>query len=63
MEFGPSCPKLIQLEGGNNSGSKIKKEEENTTLASKGQPEQCKRKKDLSNIKCVRCGEMGNYAT
>ena len=53
-----------QLEGTNNSGSKIKKEEEeNTALASKGEQEQHKRKKDLSKIKCFRCGEMGHYAT
>ena len=51
----------IQLEDGS-SGSKVKKEEEDKkTLSSKGQQRQ--KKKDLSKIKCFRCGEMGHYAT
>ena len=32
-------------------------------LASKGQQEQRRRKKDLSKIKCFQCGEKGHYAT
>ena len=51
----------IHIEDGS-SGSKVKKEEEdNTSLASKGQQKQ--KKKDLSKIKCFWCGEMGHYAT
>ncbi len=45
------------------SGSKPKEEEENVTLASKGQQEQRRQKKDVSKIKCLRCGEFGHYAT
>ena len=46
------------------SGSKPKVEEEdNSALASKGQHEQRRCKKDVSKIKCFRCGEMGHYAT
>ena len=52
-----------QLEGNNSSGKKPKEEEDNVALASKGQQGQCRRKKDLSKIKCFRCGEMGHYAT
>ena len=51
-----------QLEGDNSSGSMIKKEEEeNAALASKGKQEKLIKKKDMSNIKCFRCGEMGHY--
>ena len=40
--------------------SKVKKEEEeDAALASK---KQSKKKKDLSNIKCFQCGEMGHFA-
>jgi len=39
------------------------KEEEGVALTSKGQQEQCRRKKDVSKIKCFRCGEMGHYNT
>lgn len=42
---------------------KPKDEEENTTLASKGQQEQWRHNKDVSKIKCFRCGEFGHYAT
>ena len=48
------------------SGSKQVKEEENVALASKGpsqgQGEQ-RKKKDLSKVKCFRCGELGHYST
>ena len=51
----------IHSEDGRN-GSKVKKEEENNiVLALKGQQKQ--KKKDLSKIKCFRCGEMGHYTT
>lgn len=52
-----------KLDGSNNSGSKPKEEDENASLTSKGQQEQRRRKKDVSKIKCFRCGEMGHYAT
>ena len=52
-----------QIEGSSSSDSKIKKEEEeNAALASKGELEQRRRKKDLSKFKCFRCGKMGHYA-
>lgn len=50
-----------KLDGSSNSGSKPKEEEDNATLASKGQQEQW-RCKDVLKIKCFRCGEMGHYA-
>ena len=51
------------VEGSNNSGTKEKvKEEENATLASKGQQEQ-RRRKVVSKIKFFSCGELGHYAT
>ena len=55
----------IKLDGSSNSGgSKPKVEEEdNATLASKGQPGQQRRKKHVSKVKCFRCGEMGHYAS
>jgi len=52
-----------KLDESSSSGSKPKEEEENATLASKGQQEQRRRKKDISKIKCFRCGEFGHYAT
>ena len=48
--------------GNNNSGTKEVKEEKNATLASKGQQEQSRRK-DISMVKCFRCGEFGHYNT
>ena len=51
-----------QLDRSSNSGSKPKEEEENVALASKGQQEQQKKKKDVSKIKCFRCGELSHYA-
>ena len=55
----------VKLDRSNNSsGSKSKEEEEdNAALALKGQQEQWRCKKDISKIKCFRCGEMGHYAT
>ena len=48
--------------GSSGKGSRIKKEEEDVTLASAGQ--QGKReKKDISKVKCFHCGELGHYAT
>ena len=38
-------------------------EEENAALTSTGQQEQRRHKKDISKIKCFRCGELGHYAT
>ena len=38
------------------------KEEENVALASNGQREQ-RRRKDISKVKCFRCGELGHYNT
>ena len=41
--------------------SKVKKEEEeDAALESK---KQLKKKKDLSNIKCFQCGEMGHFSS
>ena len=51
----------IHLEDGNSSLKVKNEEEDNTALASKGKHKQ--KKKDLSKIKCFRCGEMGHYAT
>ena len=46
-----------------NRGVKIKKEEEeDATLASKGRRQQGKKKKDLSKVRCFRCGELGHFA-
>ena len=41
---------------------KTKEEEENETLASKGQQKQ-KRKKEISKVKCSSCGKMDHYAS
>ena len=55
------------INGSSNNGSKQVKEEENVALAlkghSQGQGEQRKKKKDLSKVKCFRCGELGHYST
>eukprot|EP00253_Pinus_taeda_P002906 PITA_02906 len=50
----------VNLNGSNGSGTKTK-EEESTTLASKGQRKQ--KRKDISKVKCFRCGKMGHYAS
>ncbi len=52
-----------KLDRSSNSGSNPKEEDENATLASKGQQEQRRPKRDVSKIKCFRCGEMGHYTT
>jgi len=52
-----------KLDENSNNGSKPKEEDENAALASKGQQEQRRQKKDISKIKCFKCGEMGHYAT
>ena len=44
------------------SGTMEVKEEENATLASKGQQEQHGRK-DISKAKCFICSELGHYST
>ena len=51
-----------KLDVNSNSGRKPKEEDENATLASKGQQEQRRQKKDVSKIKCFLCGEFGHYA-
>lgn len=51
------------ISGRSRSGEKAVKEEEDVALASKGQEEQRKRKKDISKIKCFRCGELSHYNT
>jgi len=50
--------------GSNNKGIRVKKEEEDdATLASAAQQGQQKReKKDISKVRCFRCGEMGYFA-
>ena len=40
-----------------------KEEEEDAALASKGQRQQGKKKKDLSKVRCFRCGEFGHFAS
>ena len=45
------------------SGTKPKEEMENVALASKGQQKKWRQKKDISKIKCFRCGKFGHYAT
>ena len=53
-----------KLDSSNSSSqTKRKEEDENAALASKGQQEQRKKKKDISKIKCFRCGELGQYTT
>lgn len=52
----------VKLNGSNGSGTIIEEDEENTTLASKGQHNQ-KWKKDISKVKCFRCGEMGHFTS
>ena len=54
----------ISKVGSNNKGIKIKKEEEeDATLASARQQGQHKRKKkEISTVRCFRCGEMGHFA-
>ena len=46
-----------------NGGTKHIKEEENVAHASKGQQGQRRRKKNVSKVKCFRCGELGHYNT
>jgi len=52
-----------KLDNNSNSGTEPKGEEEIAFLASKGQQEQRRRKKDVSKIKCFWCCEIGHYAT
>ena len=51
----------ISISGSNNRSKQVK-EEENVALASKGpsqgQGEQRKKKKDLSKVKCFKCGNL-----
>ena len=43
-------------------GARVKKEEEDATLASAGQQGKGK-KNDISKVKCFNCGELGHYAS
>ena len=45
----------------NTRSNKVKEEEEDAALTSKKQ--QGKKKRDLSKIRCFRCGELGHFAT
>lgn len=51
--------------GSSDKGAQVKKEEEeDATLASSGQQGQQKRKKkDISKVRCFKCGELGHFAT
>ena len=49
-----------KLDGSNESESKNLEEEENAALASKGKQRQ---NRDVSKVKCFRCGEMGHFAS
>ena len=51
------------ISGSSSNGTKRVKEDEDVALASKGQQEQRRRKKDISKIKSFRCGELGHYNT
>jgi len=55
----------ISINGSSSNGPKVVKEEENVALASKGSSQRQgeQRKKDLSKVKCFRCGELGHYNT
>jgi len=54
----------VKLDGSSSSsGSKLEEEEDNAALASKRQQGQQRRKKDVSKVKCFRCGEMGHHAS
>jgi len=54
----------VKLDGSStNGGSKPQEEEDNATLASKGQQGQRNRKKDISKVKCFKCGRIGHYAS
>ena len=63
--MGSSSPRRDQKakQGGKQQqGIRVKKEEEDVSLASKGKREK-RNKKDTSKIKCFHCGELGHYAT
>ena len=51
------------INGSSSSWKKEVKEEEDVALASKEQQEQCRIKRNISKIKCFRCGELGHYNT
>jgi len=48
--------------GSSGMGGRIKKEEEDATLASARQQGKSKNK-DISKVKCFHCGELGHYAS
>lgn len=54
---------LVKSTISGSSEMKQVKEEETVALASKGQQEQRRRKKDLSMVKCFRGGKLGHYNT
>ena len=50
--------------GSSGKGVRIKKEEDDATLALGGQQGlQKRKKKDISKVKCFNCGELGHYAS
>ena len=51
---------MTKKEFSSGSGKVKKEEEEDVALASKGQRQQGK-KKDLSKVRCFRCGELGHF--
>ena len=52
---------MVNLNGSSESDTKIKEEEENIALASKGQQKQ--KRKDISKVKCFSCSEMSHFAS
>jgi len=53
-------PKVVAAKIGEDEFAMMK-EEENATLTSKGQHKQ--KRKDISKVKCFKCGELGHFAS